>query len=169
MLPLRTGRCIEVGGLAERRLVDGCHLVAALDRWATTWWVPAAAVWHDAACADPDVCATATHATDHPVATGLATARNRETAMLAGLSDRLGWEAVLRLEGADDLPAVTDHQALVEAGIERCDVVVLDGRLDHDVPTVVVLGAGLIRWGAGGTWASALRRALFASRATGRR
>jgi hypothetical protein len=38
---------------------------------------------------------------------------------------------------------------------------VLDGRLGHDVPTVVVLGDDFVRWGAAATWSTALHRALY--------
>ena len=41
------------------------------------------------------------------------------------------------------------------------NAIVLDGRLDHDVPTVVVLAADTMRWGAGSTWDGAMRRALY--------
>ncbi len=73
--------------------------------------------------------------------------------IVAGLSDRLGWEAVLEFERGAEL-ANAPH-----AAAER--LVVLDGRLGHDVPTVVTLGDGIVRWGAGATWANALERALF--------
>ena len=37
----------------------------------------------------------------------------------------------------------------------------LDGRLGHDVPTVVVLGDDFVRWGAAATWSTAVHRALY--------
>ena len=46
-------------------------------------------------------------------------------------------------------------------GDVRGRLVVLDGRVGHDVPTVVTLGDGIVRWGAGATWAQALERAVF--------
>ena len=41
------------------------------------------------------------------------------------------------------------------------ELIVLDGRLGHDVPTVVILGHDMTRWAAGATWSSALHRALY--------
>ena len=76
--------------------------------------------------------------------------------MVVGLSDRLGWEAVLEFERGRDFPAAT---ALTEFTDEN--VMILDGRLDHDVPTVIVLGRDMVRWGAGATWYGAMRRALY--------
>ncbi len=93
---------------------------------------------------------------EHPRPIGLATAPTREAALVKGVSDRLGWEAVLEFERGADLPkasAVTDSSG--------ANAIVLDGRLDHDVPTVVVLAADTMRWGAGSTWNGAMRRALY--------
>jgi hypothetical protein len=90
---------------------------------------------------------------------GLATARTQERAYAAGLSDRLGWEAVLVFERGGHLPVVEPSPA--PAATNGTRLVVLDGRLGHDVPTVVVLGDGMVRWGAGATWSSAVHRALF--------
>jgi hypothetical protein len=93
---------------------------------------------------------------EHPRPIGLATAATREAALVKGLSDRLGWEAVLEFERGGDLPEAT---AVTEpSGITA---IVLDGRLGHDVPTVVVLAADTMRWGAGSTWNGAMRRALY--------
>jgi len=41
------------------------------------------------------------------------------------------------------------------------DLSVVDGRLGHEVPTVLILGQGTARWGAGSTWANAVHRALY--------
>jgi hypothetical protein len=93
---------------------------------------------------------------EHPRPIGLATAATRDAALVKGLSDRLGWEAVLEFERGGDLPTLgTPPPATVGDGI------VLDGRLGHDVPTVIVLDANTIRWGAASTWDSAVRRALY--------
>jgi hypothetical protein len=85
----------------------------------------------------------------------LATAPTLEAATVKGLSDRLGWEAVLEFERGGDLP---DANTLVPP---TTNAIVLDGRLGHDVPTVVILAADTVRWGSGSTWDRALRRALF--------
>ena len=94
-------------------------------------------------------------APEQPRPIGLAVAATREAALVKGLSDRLGWEAVLEFEQRGDLPVAT------AAGQAVPNAIVLDGRLDHDVPTVVVLGADTMRWGAAATWPGAIRRALF--------
>ena len=47
------------------------------------------------------------------------------------------------------------------ANSSGANAIVLDGRLDHDVPTVVVLAADTMRWGAASTWNGAMRRALY--------
>jgi hypothetical protein len=105
-------------------------MVIAYDLAGQRWWLPAAAVWADA---------DASSRPDHPCPVGLATASDRATAIIAGLSDRLGWEAVFEF-GRKVLPAAP----VVEAP-ER--LVVLDGRVGHDVPTVVALGDDILRWG----------------------
>ena len=97
----------------------------------------------------------------HPRPTGLATGRTRESALLAGVSDRLGWEAVLEYERGCDLPAL--EGALV-SGAD--DLVVLDGRLGHDIPTVVIVSHDMARWAAGATWAGALHRGCTATTGT---
>ena len=43
---------------------------------------------------------------------------------------------------------------------------VYDGRLDHGVPTVVVVGDDFVRWGSGSTLTSAYQRALYGDRGT---
>ena len=45
--------------------------------------------------------------------------------------------------------------------LQRRNAIVLDGRLGHDVPTVVVLAADMVRWGAAATWDGAMRRAMY--------
>lgn len=163
--PLRRGRAVAVGGIGDGRVVEGCQLVAATDLADTAWWIPAAAVWRDAACED-GACPEDGHSTERPNAIGLATARTTATAVLAGLSDRLGWEAVIALDRGDDIPALTEDGLVDEAGLDPSELVVLDGRIGHGVPTVIVLGADVARWGAGRTWAAALRRALFGRHGT---
>ncbi len=128
-------------------MVTGDRLVTASDVDGHSWWLPAAAVWSDADCPDTP---------EHPRPIGLATASTREAAFLKGISDRLGWEAVLEFERGGDLPAAP---AFDGTSIGRA--IVLDGRLGHAVPTVVVLGADTMRWGAGATWEAAWRRALY--------
>ena len=91
-----------------------------------------------------------------PRPAGLATGRDRVAAITAGLSDRLGWEAVLEFDRGRELglaPGVNAPERLV----------VLDGRVGHEVPTVVTLGDDIVRWGAGATWSQALDRAVLAT------
>lgn len=147
VVALRQRPTIAVGSLAERSIVSGEHLVTARDEAGQGWWIPAEAVWSDA---------DSSRYPEHPRPIGLATAGGRESALLKGLSDRLGWEAVAELERGGDLPAAGELSDLA-----RDDLVFLDGRLDHDVPTVLVLGSDVLRWGAGSTWDGALRRAMY--------
>ena len=147
IVALRERDTVALGSLQERGYVTGDLLVTSRDLAGESWWVPAESVWVDAdAIGHPE----------HPRATGLATAINRDQAVLTGLSDRLGWEAVLEFERGTDLPP-----ALAVAEAVPDHVVVLDGRLGHDVPTVVVMGPDFVRWGAGSTWDGAVRRALY--------
>lgn len=106
-----------------------------------------------------------------PRTVGLAVGSTWAAAMLAGLSDRLGWEAIAGLavgaDAASVLPPLDGvaRAALLEdpasaAVLRGREVRVLDGRRTA-VPTVVVAGDGLLRWGAGSTWVSALQRALY--------
>jgi hypothetical protein len=144
---LRQRPTIAVGALLERALLRGDRLVTASDVAGHAWWLPAAAVWSDAdRAARPE----------HPRAIGLATASTRNAALLKGVSDRLGWEAVLEFERGGDLPVAPAFD-----GPPVGQGIVLDGRLGHGVPTVVVLGPDTMRWGAGTTWETAWRRALF--------
>lgn len=114
---------------------------------------------------------TASQRPVHPHAVGLAVGSSRALAMLAGLSDRLGWEAVADL--ADDGDPITALPPLGPAAraelvadpaastaADGGDVRLLDGR-HTAVPTIVMVGDGVLRWGAGATWLAALRRALF--------
>jgi len=145
---LRCRSSIAPGALAARSLTEGKRLVSATDADGEVWLIPAAAVWSDWATApDPQ----------HPMPVGLATAPSAARAMVAGLSDRLGWEAVMHLERGADLPVVDNARGAV--GADR--LVVLDGRLGHHVPTVLLLGEDVVRWGAGATWDVAVQRALF--------
>jgi hypothetical protein len=145
VVALRQRQAVALGCLAGRAVVDGDRLVSAEDDSGQLWWIPAAAVWCDA---DVD-----SHP-EQPRPVGLAMAATREAALVKGLSDRLGWEAVLALERGD-LPVAEG------VGTPLNNAVVLDGRLGHDVPTVVVLAAETVRWGAASTWDGALRRALY--------
>jgi hypothetical protein len=147
VIALRQRQTIALGALADRAVLSGERLVAAEDQVGHRWWISAESVWSDSHAADHP---------EHPRPIGLATAATRHAALLRGLSDRLGWEAVLEFERGADLPvasAVREPQAV--------NAIVLDGRLDHDVPTVVVLAADTMRWGAGATWDGAMRRALY--------
>jgi hypothetical protein len=125
----------------------GDRLVTAHDEQGQGWWISAEAVWSDSNAAGHP---------EHPLAIGLATASTRDVAMVTGLSDRLGWEAVLEFERGTDLP-----RAEALADFSDDNVVFLDGRLGHDVPTVVVLGREMVRWGAAATWYGAMRRAMY--------
>ena len=86
---------VALGSLQERGYVTGDLLVTSRDLAGESWWVPAESVWVDAdAIGHPE----------HPRATGLATAINRDQAVLTGLSDRLGWEAVSSSSAAPTSP-----------------------------------------------------------------
>lgn len=147
VVALRQRATIALGALADRSRSVGDRLVTAHDHSGQTWWIPADAIWSDSENDGHP---------ENPRPVGLATASTRERAMVAGLSDRLGWEAVLEFERGRDFPAAT---ALAEFTDEN--VMILDGRLDHDVPTVIVLGRDMVRWGAGATWYGAMRRAMY--------
>ena len=146
VVALRQRQAVALGCLASRTAVSGDRLVSAEDDAGHLWWIPAGAVWCDA---DAD------SRSEHPHPVGLAMAATREAALIKGLSDRLGWEAVLELERGDLPVAEGVGTALLS------NAIVLDGRLGHDVPTVVVLAAETVRWGAASTWDGALRRALY--------
>jgi hypothetical protein len=146
VVALRQRDVVSLGSLRERTLLDGELLVTATDAAHHCWWIPAEAVWSDAAT---------NGCPEHPRPIGLAMATTRDAALVKGLSDRLGWEAVLEFERGRDLPPIDISLATAGEGIG------LDGRLGHDIPTVVVLGANTIRWGAASTWDGAVRRALY--------
>jgi hypothetical protein len=144
---LRRRPTIALGALTERAILTGDRLVTATDVAGHSWWLPAAAVWSDADSADSP---------EHPRPIGLATAPSRDAALLKGISDRLGWEAVLEFERGTDLQAAPTFES-TSVG----QAIVLDGRIGHAVPTVVVLGVDTMRWGAGATWEAAWSRALY--------
>jgi hypothetical protein len=147
---LRRRRVVAHGGLGARAELDGECLVNARDLAGHRWWIPAAAVWTDGDTAERP---------EHPCPIGLATDRSWTKAVLAGLSDRLGWEARQARDHGRTLPRLD--------GVAPCDSgTVWDGRLDHEVPTVLVTSAAVERWGAGATVASAYRRALFGDHGT---
>lgn len=147
VVALRQRQAIALGSLADRSIVTGDRLVTAHDQVGQAWWIPAEAVWSDAGQRGHP---------EHPRPIGLATAATRESALVKGLSDRLGWEAVLEFERGRDLPI-----ASALSDFATPNAVLLDGRLEHDVPTVVVLGRETVRWGAASTWYGAMRRALY--------
>jgi hypothetical protein len=142
---------VALGALSDRTTIEGERLVSAHDTTGRACWIPAEAVWSDAVDADRP---------QHPCPIGLATALTPERALAAGLSDRLGWEAVLHFERGGYLPVV-DSAPIGDTASNDDRLIVLDGRLGHDVPTVVLLGADLVRWGAGATWATAVHRAWY--------
>jgi hypothetical protein len=149
VVALRHRPVVGLGSLLDRATVAGERLVTADDLAGRSYWIAADAVWSDA-----------DHAArpQHPRPVGLATAPTRERAFGVGISDRLGWEAVLAFERGEDLPQV---EAVPAEGSDCDRFVVLDGRLGHDVPTAVVLGDDFVRWGAAATWSTALHRALY--------
>jgi hypothetical protein len=150
VVALRHRPVVALGTLLDRSTVQGARLVTAHDVDGRACWIPAEAVWSDADDAERP---------QHPRPVGLATARTPERAFAAGLSDRLGWEAVLAFEHGGQLPLI--ETAPADSPLDGDRLVVLDGRLGHEVPTVVVLGDDLIRWGAAATWSSAVHRALY--------
>jgi hypothetical protein len=137
---------IALGGLVERRVLLGQRQVAAVDVRGRHGWIDAAAVWTDGERCRPE----------HPQPVGLAAAHTWADAVLSGLSDRLGWEALEEWQHGLLLPAA---DALGHRGSDG--VRFLDGRLHHGLPTVVALSARGARWGAGATWESALGRAWY--------
>jgi hypothetical protein len=150
VVALRHRPVVALGALLDRSTVESERLVAAHDVSGRACWIPAEAVWSDAEDAEHP---------QHPRPVGLATARAPERAFAAGLSDRLGWEAVLVFERGGELPLI--DAAPADSAMDGDRLVVLDGRLRHEVPTVVVLGDELIRWGAAATWSTAVHRALY--------
>jgi hypothetical protein len=150
VVALRHRPVVALGALLDRSTAVSERLVAAHDVAGRACWIPAEAVWSDTEDAERP---------QHPRPVGLATALTPERAFAAGLSDRLGWEAVLVFEHGGQLPLIDTAPADTAVNGDR--LVVLDGRLGHEVPTVVVLGDDLIRWGAAATWSTAVHRALY--------
>lgn len=147
VVALRRGATIAAGGLADRTLIGadpGAPLVAARGVDDQLWWVASGAVWTD------------DDAHEHPQSIGVAASSSRERATIAGLSDRLGWEAIQALDAGRALPRL---ETSGDTG-PHDRTVVFDGRLGHTVPTVVVVGRDVTRWGAGSTWSTALTRAM---------
>jgi hypothetical protein len=142
---LRRRALVPIGGLVTGTLVDGRRLVRARDLDDAPWWVSARGVWSDAEELERP---------EHPSCVGLATDRSWVRAVLAGLSDRLGWEARRAFEAGETLARLDGVGPVGGA-------TVYDGRLGHDVPCVLVVSEQAIRWGAGLTIESAYRRALF--------
>lgn len=91
-----------------------------------------------------------------PPSVGTATSERPGDAVLQGLSDRLGWNAVVAWQVGVNLP--------IRGRGADGTAAVFDGRLGHGVPTVVVVGEHAVRWGAGSTWRRALERALGSPR-----
>jgi hypothetical protein len=151
VVALRQRRVVERGALGARGELDGDRLVSARDLANRPWWIPACAVWSDAESAGRP---------EHPRSVGMATDQDHARAVLTGLSDRLGWEALQAYEHGAVLPTL-------DVGDPAEQAVIYDGRLGHDVPTVVVIGARFTRWGAGVTWEAAYRRAMFVDVRTG--
>lgn len=150
VVALRRRRVVAPRGLADRTALDGGRLVVACDLDDRPWWIPAAAVWSDG---DSGV------RPEHPWHAGLEQDRCWTRAVLSGLSGRLGWEARSAHEAGVELPELPAAQFPTSG-------TVLDGRLGHDVPTVVVVSERAERWGSGATWASAYRRAMFGDQGT---
>ena len=101
VVALRRRPVVALGSLVDRVTLDAPRLVSAVDLRGRSWWIPAAAVWSDA---DGD------EQPQRPWAIGLAAGRSWEVAMLAGLSDRLGWEANLARECGRELPVLDGHR-----------------------------------------------------------
>lgn len=149
VVALRRRPVLAHGGLADRDEAIGERLVGARSASDRHWWIPAAAVWTDGDSAGRP---------EHPRDVGLATDRSWSRAALTGLSDRLGWEARTARTGGADLPRLD--------GLLPETSAVFDGRLGHDVPTVLIESTHVVRWGCGTTVDAAVRRALFGDQGT---
>jgi hypothetical protein len=145
VVPLHSLPTIAHGGLAEQRTASAGRQTPAVTLDGSRVWVDAGAVWADARHPEPR----------QLIAVGVASADTHDAAVLGGLCHRLGHEAMLAREQVELPPA-----PIAGAGQQ---LTLLDGRLGHEVPTVVAVGPGKVRWGAGGTWESARGRALFGS------
>ena len=142
---LRRRSTIPMGGLADRELTSGRRLVQARDLDDAPWWVPAVDVYSDAE----------DHAhPEHPRSVGMEHDFSWSRAVLRGLSGRLGWEAARAVDAGATVRRLTGVGPVGAS-------VVYDGRLGHDVPCVVIESDQAIRWGAGTTFDSACRRALY--------
>jgi hypothetical protein len=146
VVPLHHRPAIALGGLCDRVQVNGQRQIAAVDTRGASCFVDAAAVWTDGEHTHPTQLA--------PI--GLASSSCRDTALITGISDRIGWEAAKAWEDGLDLPTAPflDHQA-------NSRLVLLDGRLGHQLPTVVAVSETSVRWGAGATWDAAAGRAMY--------
>lgn len=147
VIALRRRRAVALGGLIGHATAAGANLVSATDLRGHNWWIPASTVWCDA---------DDTLQPQLPRPIGLSMGASTQRAVLAGISDRLGWEAVGELERRRELPIVDPD---LQVGSQQ--VTAYDGRLDHGVPTVVLVGEDTVRWGAGATWDAAVRRATY--------
>ena len=145
---LRRRRGVPVGALGSTDMTTGRRLVHARDIHDESWWIPASLVWSDAEESERP---------EHPWFVGLATDQSWSRVVLTGLSHRLAWEARLAHERGVHLPPARG----VAVG---ATAMVLDGRLGHDVPTVHIVSANVVRGAAGVTIESAYRRALFGDR-----
>ena len=157
VVAMRRRGVIAMGALGARGEIaasaaDGL-LVTARTPDGAEWWMSADAVWTDAGTATTP---------DRPRSVGLATAGTDAAATLLGLSDRLGWEAARHLRRGGELVQLRDAGSDVDLAP---GTQVLDGRLGHDVPTVVLLHGQVVRWGSGATLVSAIQRALHGSSA----
>lgn len=147
---MRRGHLLRLGALTGQASSQGWRSEIGDDLDDELWTVGANQLWSPA---DPAVRSTDATGGDVVVA------GQRERAIMHGLSDRLGREAVLAWEGGAELPCV--H------GVCERPVRVLDGRLGHHVETVVVIGERSVCWGAGSSWARAVDRAIYSPRASG--
>ncbi|MET0460834.1 MAG: hypothetical protein ABW195_16400 [Ilumatobacteraceae bacterium] len=152
VVAFRTRPAVAMGALDDRLVIDSEPLVSAQDLLGRSWWIPAEAVWSDV---------DSGRQPQHPWPRGLAAGSSREVALLAGLSDRLGWEANMSREAGRVLPVLDGIADACGLGLT-----VYDGRLDHRVPTVVVVGDTFVRWGSGSTLSSAYRRAVHGDEGT---
>jgi hypothetical protein len=152
VIAFRTRPVVALGSLLDRVVIERQPLVSAQDLLGRSWWIAADAVWSDV---------DGGHQPQHPWHIGLAAGTSREVALLAGLSDRLGWEANEVRESGRTLPVLDGIADACAQGLT-----VYDGRLDHRVPTVVIVGDTFVRWGSGSTLTGAYRRALYGDRGT---
>jgi hypothetical protein len=151
VVALRRRPVVALGSLDQRITLNASRLVSAVDLGGKAWWVPAAAVWPDGGREGQP---------QRPLAIGLAAGRGWEITVLAGLSDRLGWEANVARQRGRELPVLGEL-----SGSHGDGTTVYDGRLGHDVPTVVVVKDSVALWGAGSTFAAAHHRAMFGDHA----